>query len=577
MASMRWEVLLLFAVGQMSAQTDHAASPEPAKPQGSVHGIVSDSLTGAPLANAYVQVWRIVVMKGMDIGPRPDREGTPTDPDGRYAIPSVRAGDIVVKAKSDSHEGAGQSVNLADGEDMTLDFALSPWPSISGRVLDENQKPADALVWLIDSRYRDGLLVHGRIGPGITDENGTFTFASELEPGRSYYVLAERPLTSSVAYRDPGPLEARAPIEQTTYYGDASSLRAAVPLSLREGEHRLQTDIGIRKSIPYCVGGRVLVSGEPAAILLTVQPADLAGLTLTPFSFESAEDGSFHVCGLTPGEYSVSPFNSRLGGSTLFTVAHSDLQDVLLHVDAVDLYLDLSWEGDPPAEQHPTLLPAIGVSYRAKLTADGVTQMERIEIRPGPAIGEGSEIAVTLSADGLPSPVSKAAPAPYSGPFGQDLVPGDYSVEAQVAPGCYVKELAYNGVPIPNRVLHLAAGMHGTLRVVASKGGATVTVKVTDSDDKPLTGAVVVLAPERVDSVGLLAALAQRGLTGANGIFQSQTLAPGKYRVLALTRPFRDTPDDFDKALRLLRKAETVELGYDKSNANISLKAFSFE
>lgn len=564
---MRRAILLLFAAAQLSAQT---------KPTGSLHGIVKDKITGTPLAGAPVKVTRILVIKGGTIPEFDNAEGTVTDSGGRYTIPAVRTGDILLHVQYESHETVTQNVHLSDGDDLTVDFALPSAPSISGSIVDDSQKPANGLVWLIDSRYRAGLLVHDKIGPQLTDEKGRFTFESGLEAGRSYYILAERPLTGSLASLDPAPLDQRTPIEQTTYYGDASSLGAAVPVSLQDGEHREQINIKIRKAIPYCVDGRVFVSGEPGSALLTIREAALAGLALTPYTFQSGEGGTFHVCGLTPGEYSISSQNSTFGGATPITISDSDVHGIRLNLGLSDLHLELAWEGDPPAEKHPTLLPPLGVSYHATTTADGVPEMERTEIRQGPAIAEGSEIAVTLTT-GEVSRFSKAASAPYSGAFASDLAPGDYSVEARVVSGCYVKELSYNGVPIPDRVIHLEAGIQGTLRVVASRGGGTVKVKVTDSDDKPVAGAMVVVAPQRADSAALLSALAERGMTDANGVFQTATLAPGKYRALALTRRVRPISEDLEKLLHLLPKSESVELDSDKSTVEVSLKALAIE
>ena len=435
-----------------------------------------------PLADASVQVSRVLVVKGGTV-PQIGKSAT-TDREGRFVISGARAGDILVNVSSDLHVGVTKSVHLADGEEMTLDFALPPTPSISGHVWDENEKPVEALVWLIDLRYRAGVLSHGSIGPQPTDKNGSFRFESDLEAGRSYYVLAERSLTRSRAERDPGHLEKRTEVEESTYYGDASSLSAARPVIPGEGEHRGQVDIKIHKTIPYCVDGSVSLSGEPTGLALTIREAALAGLRLTPFQFESVEDGTFHLCGITRGEYTIAPLQIKLGGFRLLTVTDSDLHDVVVNVDTADLYLDLSWDGEPPAEQHATVLPPRGVTVHVTHTADGVPQIERSEIRSGPAIAEGSEIAVILTGGGSAEQSSKAAPAPYRGPFGADLLPGDYAVEARVASGSYVKELLYNGVPVADRMIQLAAGIHGTLQVVATKGGGAVTVKVADGDEK---------------------------------------------------------------------------------------------
>jgi hypothetical protein len=546
----------------LSAQT-----PSSPKPKGSIRGIVRDAATGMPLVDATVQVWRIAAIKGGTIQQTSDTEKASTDGGGHYRVPAVLTGDIMVSVGADGHDGVTRKVNLDTDTDLTVDFELPPAPTISGHVFDENKEPAHALVWLIATGYRSGLLLRRQIGPQITDDKGYFSFDSGVEAGRSYYLLAERPLTK----RRVGEREE---VERSTYYGDAASLTAATPITLRPGQRQM-ADIKIRKAKPYCVDGIVKAAGEPVYMSMSIREASLAGVSVTSFDVESSDDGTFHVCGLPPGEYSLVPVRSIRNGLTHFTIADSDLNDVQLNLDFANLYLDLSWDGDSPSEQHPSLLPPLSVGFHTTILADGTRQAERTEYRTWPEMADGGEVAILLSSADVPR-AQKSETAPYRGPFGSDLNPGDYAVDVRVAAGSYVKELTYGGVPVTDGTLSLVAGVNGTLRVVAAQGAATVTAKVTDADGKPLPDTNMVLIPDRVASAEQFSALARQGFSDAGGTITWGSLVPGKYHILALTRLYKATQEDLDKVLAALPKALIVELD-PKSNAQVTVQPVSID
>jgi hypothetical protein len=179
------------------------------------------------LGDADIRVIHIIAAQG----------GTATtDSGGRYRLPKVGVGDLEVTVRADGHASASRKAHLDTNSDLALDFDLPPNPTISGHVFDEDKKPASALVWLIASAYRSGLLLRRRIGPEITDGNGHFSFDSDLEAGRSYYVLAERPPTTNRAAPNSKPSEEREDVEESTYYGDVNSFRDATPITLRPGQ-----------------------------------------------------------------------------------------------------------------------------------------------------------------------------------------------------------------------------------------------------------------------------------------------------------------------------------------------------
>ena len=139
---MRRALLLLFAAWLVSAHQD---TPPPA---GAIHGVVKDRYTGAPIADYSIQFVR-------DDGVQSVEWGTATtDDDGHYRCPSVPTGKIRVVAGGSIADKVTRNVELADGQDLAVDFLIPTSPVISGRVLDENNQPvAAAFVWVIQPEY----------------------------------------------------------------------------------------------------------------------------------------------------------------------------------------------------------------------------------------------------------------------------------------------------------------------------------------------------------------------------------------------------------------------------------------
>jgi len=459
----------------------------------------------------------------------------------------------------------------ATGARSRITQEIPDGPTISGRVFHENAEPAaGALVWLIQSQYYSGVMRRSRRGPKVTSEDGKFSFEDGLEAGRAYYLVVDRHVSAEVAGREALSIEQRKSIEASTYYGDVTSLEAATPLILSPGEHREQMDIRIRKANPYCVDGHLQIDGEPFALFMTVEESALAGVhrEIEP-GYESAQDGSFRFCDLTPGQYALFTPEMRNSEVVVFAINDSDVHQLLLSVDtnSPDLHLDLAWDGDPPPEpdvQSGAPQPGqLKPSDLARLTTESVP----------PQTWEGFGIAVDLlNADGERFRLSADGKGYFETPYGNfyPVPSGDYSVEVHLPKGSYVKQITDGGRDIADGLLHLSPGASATLRIVASQGGGTITCRVTDADGNPLPDRAVVLVPEGVFTPSQLSMRAQQAHTDSHGVFESATLAPSTYRVLALSRPFRQVREDFDKLLLALDHAQTVQV-FARSNVRANL------
>jgi hypothetical protein len=174
-------------------------------------------------------------------------------------------------------------------------------------------------------------------------------------------------------------------------------------------------------------------------------------------------------------------------------------------------------------------------------------------------------MAVGVTLVGVTNGLSEnlTAQVPSEGPFREGIPVGDYAVQVQAfGPSfAYAKEVDYNGDKLTDETLRVAPGANGTLHVVMARDVATVTASVVDTDGKPVPNATVIVVPQSVTSLPALSRMVTRGQTDQNGSYSSRPMAPGKYRVLAITQPVRwGVPEDLEKVLLVMFQAKDIEL-----------------
>ena len=447
-------------------------------------------------------------------------------------------------------------------------------PTLSGRVFHQNAEPAAGVaVWLIQSEYNSGVLRRSRRGPEVTNEDGRFRFEDGLEAGRSYYVVVDRHGSGEAVAREALSIGERESIEAPTYYGDVTSLEAATSIILSHNEHREYVDIRIRKAKPYCVDGQLQVDGQPFALFMTVDEAALAGVhrEIDP-AYQSAQDGSFRFCDLTPGQYALFTPENANSEVVMFAIKDTDVDQILLKVDTnspdPDLHLDLAWDGDPPSK-----LDVSSGSHQPAVSKPGDLATLTTESAPPQTWGDFGVAVDLLNADGERYRLSADGKRYFETPYGNfyPVPAGDYSVEVRVPQGSYVKQIMDGGRDTAGGLLHLFRGASATLRIVASQGGGTITCRVTDADGNPLPDQAVVPVPEGVFTPSQLSLRAQQARTDSRGLLESTTLAPSTNRVVALSRPFRQVPEDLDKLLLAMGRAQEVQV-IARSNVRANLQ-----
>ena len=522
---------------------------QPRQPAGSVHGTIRDEVSGQPLAGFTVDI-RLAMPPGTPQARMVRPEAEVTGYDGAYRVAQIPPGKLTISATDGRLHSESRTTDLNDGADLEINFVIPTPPRISGHVFyDDHQAVAQASVWLIQSQYRGGMVARSRIGPKYTRPDGSFDFDTGLEARRSYYVLVDWPIPDPDG--EPKPLEQRTPVETSTYYGDATAIESATAIVLRPGEHRDRADIELRKALPLCVDGKTLIAGKPGAARLRIEPASLAGSGISAVpDYRSAADGSFRVCGLTPGDYAVSVMGGQPRGREDIHIGDSDVHNLEWSVDAAKIYVAITWDGDPAAP-NPAGQPS--------------AEPGRVYFLPGNQKGPPVRI-ILLANSGFSTTLSFGGP---TGTFSGTADPGDYGVQVFPPPGSYVKDIKFGGTPITDRRVHLSAGVTSALSIVLAQGGGTLTCQVAGADDSPLPDTPVLVVPDETPA-SFIPLFASRGLSDGNGAFQASGLAPGKYRALALTRSYRDIPDDIEKIFALLPKADLVDVA-DKSDVRINV------
>jgi hypothetical protein len=129
---MRRATLLLLAAYLACAQTGRP-------PAASIHGVVRDAGTGAPVPDVWVQAALLqnpLAGGGAAIvrtGPRPPG-GSSTDDKGLYSLTDLPYGPVLVSVRNPRFQTVSRRVELSAGQDMTLDFpfpATRPSPAAS--------------------------------------------------------------------------------------------------------------------------------------------------------------------------------------------------------------------------------------------------------------------------------------------------------------------------------------------------------------------------------------------------------------------------------------------------------------
>jgi hypothetical protein len=241
----------LWLAGLVSACTLAAQSKPDA---GSIAGHVFDSLTGEPLRKATVTAITSSPMRQLV---------DDTDAEGKFQFTGLPAGTYKLFASRAGFldHAARRPILLGTGEDVAdSEIRLPPQGVVAGRVLDEDDDPAAGTrVFILKQAYRNGRKQWNTVADAVANDTGEYRLA-KLAP--RYYILLARSELPRINNRfGESPKATYIP----TYYPNASTQEAALPLEVGVGADLRDTDIHLlKRALPplFHVTGRVV--GAPA-------------------------------------------------------------------------------------------------------------------------------------------------------------------------------------------------------------------------------------------------------------------------------------------------------------------------
>ena len=524
--------------GGLLFQNQAAAASAPAA-NCSVSGVVRDSVSGAPMPNVKVAAEGISPVT------------TVTDSQGAYTLRGLKPGPVQIAATvSDALGPTSKQLSLLAGQDLTGVVIRFPnMARISGRITGEDGKPLAGIgVYLVGREYAFGALRYPYSGGAITDAAGRYVLP-HVPPARGFLLLARREPAALKPVSDaPADPELRTPILAPTYYPGATEMGAAAVLILAPGENCESLDVKMLRSPSYCISGTL---GSSVDFVITeAQPVSLFGLAileigagrrLTDNVIRSAgsargtagPDGKIRICGLHPGSYELTAESDDGFGVQTVTISDHDVNGILVVAEpAVPVSGEIVWDGAAPD------LPV----------------NQRVMIRYGPTRGNGLLTPVLVPMHG---------PFVFTGPVFKDeyIVAVDGLPNGVYSNGVYLKDVTYGGHSILNAFFHPgAAADPPVVRFLMARDGGRATAMVADGDGKPVCDADIALMPAGADSEAALASMTIWGQTDSHGAWTSQTLAPGKYTVIAGFLPVDRSPESVGKLWRARTRTEAQQI-----------------
>jgi Carboxypeptidase regulatory-like domain len=549
---------LCFAIAPpLSRAQQTAAGPnatEQDKQLASVGGTVVSAATGEPLKKA-----RVSLANEDEQNPHP--QATTTDSAGHFSIDRVAAGRYVLivdrmaymaqQYGQDRPDKPGAILTLAPGQKITdLLFRLQRMAVISGHVQDEDGEALPGIN--VEAEHRTSSRKRTQpdyVARATTDDLGDYRIF-DLAPGK-YSVRADpsgqisngdetidnRPQPAGVGY---------AP----TYYPGTPDLDRASVIDVKAGEEVPRIDFLLT---PKAADRTYKIRGHVSVALASDNSARNTSVVLVPrgadtFSFEDSHNGiadrktgDFELKGIPPGAYSIMALG--FDGSKMRTAAQ-DLDVINADVEAISLVITR------------------GADIPGRVTFEGKTPS---------AVGD---LVITLNPKDRKPPFAgwQQTEVKEDGSFVlKDVGDGAYSIHASSkCDDCYLKSAAANSVDLLASGLQITSGnAPSTIELVYSSHTGTVGGTVTNSDDLPAAGALVILVPDASPTID--ADRTRRSTTDQYGHFEIRGVPPGKYHAFAFEKVDDDSADDPDYLKPFDNQSQSVEFSANE-NKTLQLK-----
>jgi len=393
---------------------------------------------------------------------------------------------------------------------MPLALEMTQLAGIAGVVLDADGDVLPGTEVTVADRVRDkGGWRPDSVRSVETDGRGAFRF-SGLAPG-TYYLSAEPGGDSEARFISPfldSKGQAAREKEVATFYSGSLTFAGATPVEVKAGQQVSNLVLMLKKTRLRRITGKI--ANLPRAGFLVLEGEGEAGCGTAAVAI--GKDGSFARMGLPPARYTLNLHDGqRLVARKEIDLTSGDALGITLDpIETVDVTVAFRTEGKGPA------------------------------YRPGwdflLAEDESGEVSAHTGDDGT---------------YRFTSVPrGVYRVALNtMAQKLYVKRMAYGGEVLAEPKLDLRSGAPGVLEVTLSPNLAELQGRA-DGDG---SGDVTVILVEGTT-------IAAQAETDQKGRFHMGTVAPGKYRLLAIDGFDEDEWGSPELAKALAGKSLDLEL-----------------
>lgn len=519
--------LLLFFTGAKADSPDTMAS---------VHGTVTNAVTGGGLRKAYMLLSR-VGGSGPAYSAVTSDQGTFTIENvapGNYRLNAECAGFLPVQYGGGPSDEGGVELRLSAGQKLTgIDIKMIPQAILSGRVLDQDGDPwPHANVSLFHSVWKKGrrnIESASFDGPPQVDDRGEFRL-SGLAPGR-YYLFSEPDLYWEKEYH-PDVDNQPTIRQQPTWYPSSHDVESSAPISLTAGQQLNGVEIRLRRG----AGSKLRIRGKLVGLQdLPARPGE--PMWAEPrisavggghgYSGGIQPDGSFEIAGVTSGAYEIWVAQGAYGSTVL---GHATVQ-----VDDRDLE-SVSIELQPPQTLHGTV----------QIEAGGASKPPRITFN--------------LEEPGRPTFYPFITPKDDSSFDVADVGLGHYRVfvPEPTLRQVYLKVVRYGNAESHDGTFTLAS--YGVpLELVFSTLGARLSGTVTGKATSPK----VVLIPDIPDA-DRREYDTRVAVFDQNGVFTIESIPPGSYKLYA----FENVPDQTWLEPDFLKEVESSGLAFEAADGD---------
>ncbi len=299
-------------------------APQSDAPQATytIAGLVVNSVTGAPLAEARVSIVdtrtrKSVAQQKTSEGGRFEFDGLPA---GKFSLDGSKRG--YISASYQQHEQ--YSTAIVTGPDLKTEelvLRLNPVALIGGHVRDEVGEPVrHAQVTLFLDNHRGGMSRISRLLAATSDDRGYFDFSS-LIPGTYFISVSAKPwyavnTATTQTVGDSGRSGVLAALDAAypnTYYGSATEAEGATPIVVKAGDHpEIEVQLNPVPALHILFKTRDDgPNGFPHPQLQKhvfdwVEPVQAGSMV-------SVEPGVYELVGVPPGKYTVR-MNSTTAG-----------------------------------------------------------------------------------------------------------------------------------------------------------------------------------------------------------------------------------------------------------------------